>query len=393
MESFEFCTPTKFYFGKGVEKNTGKYLKDRDVKKVLLVQYGTGRQGEIDLYNTVVKSLDEAGIEHVLFEGIKPNPIYETCEVGKNLARKEGVDFILALGGGSVIDTCKYISIAFYHDGDAYEDFYLKPGLPKKALPVGSITTIAGTGSEASNSSVVTKNGSKRSFNNDIIRPAVAILDPELTYTVPKFQTAAGGVDIMAHVHERYFTLDRNTFLTDGLCEAIFRTVIKYLPIAYNDPTNYEARASLLWASIIGHNESVGVGRAFPPRYGLAHTIQSEIGGKYDSNHGAGCACVTIGMMKYLYKRDIPRFERYFNQVWNLPIDTLDPENMILSGIKMQEDFYHSLGISTDIKDYGVKAEDLDDLIATTRRGPDGLISGMKLNDEDLRNIYHLMGV
>ncbi|MBR0230017.1 MAG: iron-containing alcohol dehydrogenase [Erysipelotrichaceae bacterium] len=298
----------------------------------------------------------------------------------------------MALGGGSVIDTCKYIAVAFHHDGDAWDDFYAKPGKPEKVLPVGSVTTLAGTGSEASNSSVVTKNGLKRSFNNDCIRPAIAIMNPELTYTLPPFQTAAGGVDIMAHVHERYFTLDRNTYLTDGLCEAIFRTIIKYLPIAVKDPTNYEARAEILWASIIGHNESVGVGRSFPERYGLAHTMQSEIGGRYDSNHGAGCACCTIGMMKYLYKRDIPRFERYFNQVWGLPIDPLDPETMILKGIKMQEDFYHSLGISTDVKDYGVKAEDLPALAATTRKGPDGLISGMKLTEEDIINIYKLMG-
>ncbi len=391
MNNFVFWAPTKFYFGKGVENNTGEYLKEFGATKVLLCHYGTGLDFEKVLVEKVEKSLNEAGIPYIDFQGIKPNPAWEKAEEGRKLVEKEGIDFILAVGGGSVIDTAKYIGLSAYYDGDAYEDFYLKGKKVLRTIPVGSITTLAGTGSEGSFSSVITKNGLKRSCNQEIIRPAIAIVNPELTYTLPAFQTAAGGVDIMAHVHERYFCADRETYLTDGLCEAIFRTIIKYLPIAVKDPTNYEARAEILWASIIAHNESVGVGRS-GDRYGLAHAIQSEIGGRYDSNHGAGCACATIGMMKYLYKRDIPRFERYFNQVWGIPIDPMDPEDMILRGIEMQRNFYLSLGIPMDVHAYGVKDEDIPSLVATVRRGPDGFIGGsMKLTEDDIVEIFKLM--
>ena len=391
MKNFEFWAPTKFYFGKGVDDHTGEYLKNFGVKKTLLVHYGTGMDFETKLVEKVIRSLEKAEIQWVDFQGIKPNPIYETCEDGTSIAKKEQVDFILAIGGGSVLDTAKYISIAYYHEGDTWDDFYAKPNPVQKALPVGSITTIAGTGSEASSSSVVTKGILKRSCNDDQIRPKIAILNPELTYTLPPFQTACGAVDIMAHVHERYFTYEGDHYLMDNLAEAIFRTVIKYLPVALKDPTNYEARAQLLWASIIGHNESVGLGRG-NDRYGLAHAIQSEIGGRYDSAHGAGCALATLGMMKYLYKRDIPRFERYFNQVWGIPLDPMDTENMILRGIAVQEQFYKDCNIPTHYADLGVKEEDIPSLAASVRKGPDGFIGGsMRLTEEDIIEIYKLM--
>lgn len=389
MKNFVFWTPTKFYFGKGEDKNVGKYLKEYGAKKVMLFHYGAPYEQK--LIDSTIASLKEAGLEYIDFCGIEPNPHYEKAEEGAKICKAENVDFLLAVGGGSVIDTAKYVSIAALYQGDTYEDFYLHVNPIKETLPLGVIATIAGTGAEASNSSVITKGNLKRSCNQDIIRPKIAILNPELTYTVPAFQTASGAVDIMAHVHERYFTTDRDTYLTDGLCEAIFRTVIKYLPIALKEPDNYEARASLLWASIIGHNESVGVGRDFADRYGLAHAIQSEIGGKYNSIHGAGCALATLGMMKYCYKFDMDRFERYFNQVWGIPIDPLDREGMILRGIKMQEDFYVSCGIPVHYADYGVKEEDIPELISTVRRGKDGTVSGLHLTDKDLEEIFKLM--
>ena len=389
MNNFFFYTPTKFYFGKGEDKNVGKYVKEFGAKKVMIFRYGAPY--EKALIDQSINALKDEDIECVDFCGIEPNPHLEKANEAVEICKNENIDFLLAVGGGSVIDTAKYVSIAAKYDGDAYEDFYLHVNPIKETLPLGVIATIAGTGAEASNSSVISKGKLKRSCNQDIIRPKMAILNPELTYTVPAFQTASGAVDIMAHVHERYFTTDRNTYLTDGLCEAIFRTVIKYLPIALKEPTNYEARASLLWASIIGHNESVGVGRDFKDRYGLAHTIQSEIGGKYNSIHGAGCALTTLGMMKYCYKYDLDRFERYFNQVWGIPLDPLDREGMILRGIKMQEDFYIECGIPVHYADYGVKEEDIPELISTIRRGPDGTISGLHLTDEDMIEIFKLM--
>ena len=213
-------------------------------------------------------------------------------------------------------------------------------------------------------------------------------MNPELSFTLPPFQTASGAVDIMAHVHERYFTRDEDNYLTDNLGEAVFRTVIKYLPIALREPDNYNARAHLLWASVLAHNDICGVGRVVD---GAVHGIQSEIGGMYDSAHGAGVACVTPGWMKYVYKEDPRRFIRYFTQVWGMENDPYDPDGMILAGIERQKDFYRSVGIPVHYAQLGVKKEDIPTLATTVRRGPDGLAGNFKkLTTQDIINIYAL---
>lgn len=397
MQNFMLYTPTKIFFGKGEENNVGKYLQEYGVKKAMVLHYGTGLPFETELVERIFVSLSGAGIEYVDFADIKPNPTAERAEEGKELCIKENVDFLLPVGGGSVIDTAKYIAVAVKYPGNVWEDYFMKGMSPSNtvvganeitAMPVGAIPTIAGTGSECSNSAVITHGGLKRSIISDKVRPVFALMNPELSYTLPAYPTACGAVDIMAHAHERYFTREPDNYLTDNLGEAIFRTVIKFLPIVLKEPDNYEARAQLLWASVIAHNDSCGVGRTVD---GAVHSLQSEIGGRYDSAHGAGVACMTIGWMKYVYKADMRRFVRYFHEVWGLENDPYDPEGMILKGIEKQKQFYESVGIPVHYAELGVKEEDIPSLAATVRRGKDGKAGNfVKLDTEDIINIYQL---
>lgn len=388
MQNFMFYSPTRFIFGKGEENNVGKYVAEYGATKVMVLHYGTDFDFEVSLINRVFDSLKQAGIEYVDFKDIKPNPAISRANEGAEIVKEQGIDFLLPVGGGSVIDTAKYIAVAALTDENIWDTYFLKKTPVKKALPVGALPTIAGTGSEGSMSCVITNGVLKRSLNDDKLRPVFALMNPELSYTLPAFQTASGAVDIMAHVHERYFTLGAENYLTDNLGESVFRTVIKYLPIALKDPTNYNARAQLLWASVLAHNDSCGVGRVVE---GTVHGIQSEIGGMYDSAHGAGVACVTPGWMKYVYKADIRRFTRYFNQVWGMEYDPYDPEGMVLEGIEKQKQFYVSVGIPVHYAELGVKEEDIPTLCSTVRRGPDGMAGNfMKLSTEDLIKIYDL---
>lgn len=390
MKSFQFYSPTKFYFGAGREKEVGDILASYGAKKVMLVHYGAGADYEIPIIDRVTASLKNAGIEYVDFTGVRANPSYDHSVEGVQIARDNNVDWLLPVGGGSVIDTAKFIAVGYYYDGDMWEHFFANRNSVEKALPVGAINTLPGTGSEASNSCVMGKGVLKRSLNDDMIRPTFSVMDPELAFTVPAFQTASASIDIIAHAHERYFTRTHENFLTDGLSESVIKTVIKYLPVALEDPTNYEARAELHWASILAHNDSCGVGRGDVD--GTVHGIESEIGGMYHSVHGAGCGCVTPAWMTYVYDADPSRFVRYFENVWGIENDPFDQDGMIEAGIKRLKDFYEAVGIPVHYADLGVKEEDIPTLCSTVRRGPDGMAGHFKkLDDQDLMNIYALM--
>ena len=390
MQDFQFYSPTRFVFGRGKENEAGEILSQAGATKVMLCHYGEGADYEKPIIERVVASLEKTGLAYVDFAGIQANPSADRSQEGVEIARAEGVDWMLPVGGGSVIDTAKYIAVGYYYEGDMWEDLYAGNGKVEKALPVCTINTLPGTGSEGSNSSVMGKGVLKRSLNDDMIRPKIAIMDPELAFTLPPFQTASAAVDIMAHAHERYFTITDDNFLTDGLGEAVIKTVIKYLPIALEDPTNYEARAQLHWASVLAHNDSCGVGRGFVD--GTVHGIESEIGGMYHSAHGAGCACVTPAWMSYVWSEHPSRFVRYFEKVWGVENDPFDQEGMIKEGIKRIKDFYVSVGIPVHYGELGVKEEDIPTLASTVRRGPDGMAGHFKkLSTEDIINIYALM--
>ncbi len=260
MENFNFYSPTEFVFGKGRAAEAGNFVKKYGGTKVL-IHYGGGSAVKSGLINTVKKSLDDAGIPYCELGGVKPNPRDTLVYKGIELCKKEGVDLILAVGGGSVIDSSKAIAIGVPYDGDFWDMYSGKP--VEKALPVATVLTIAAAGSEGSSSSVITKeNGMlKRGTNSDLTRPKFSVMDPALTQTLPAYQTACGATDIMAHVFERYFTNTTEVEITDRLCEAVLLTMVRETPRVIADPDNYDARANIMWAGMVAHNNLCGVGR------------------------------------------------------------------------------------------------------------------------------------
>ena len=262
MDNFNFYSPTEFVFGKGSEEKCGELVKKHGGTRIL-VHYGSGSVVKSGLLNRVTRSLEEAGLAHFELGGVVPNPRDTKVYEGIELCRKENIDFILSVGGGSTIDSSKAIAAGVCYDGDFW-DFYCGKTQIKKALPVGTVLTIAAAGSEGSPSSVITKeNGmEKRGTGSDLIRPKFSVLNPELTFTLPKYQTGCGATDIIAHVFERYFTTTKEVEITDRLCEAVLLTMIKETPRVIADPYNYDARANIMWAGMVAHNDIVGVGRA-----------------------------------------------------------------------------------------------------------------------------------
>lgn len=387
MENFDFYTPTRFIFGKEEENNVGRYIKEYGATKVMVLHYGTGMEFENKLMQRVFASLEKEGLAYVDFDNIKANPAYERAMEGADIVREKGVDFLLAVGGGSVIDTAKFIGIEVPNEGDTWQNQFIEGKIPEKIMPIATILTIAATGSEGSNSCVVTNGTVKKNFDHDILRPKFSIMNPELTYTVPVYQTASGAVDMFCHVHERYFTPSQEVELTDELCEAIFRTVIKNAPIAVKEPDNYEARAQLMWAGTLAHNNTCGVGR---DQDWAVHVMQAPVGGLYDTAHGAGCGVLTLGWMKYVYKHNIPRFVRYFTNVWDIADNPEDPESVILEGIKRQEEFYKALGMPTKGQEVGIKEEDIPTLVDAFLLGEGTIGSLAALTREDCINIFKL---
>jgi len=289
------------------------------------------------------------------------------------------------------MDSCKIMAVQLANpDVDAYEKYYVGNDLPAKAIPIGCIPTIAAAGSEGSNSSVVTKGSEKlkRALNVDCTRPVFALLNPELTSTCPPYQTAAGCVDIMAHVFERYFTNTPNVDLTDGFCEAILRTVIKHAPIVMADPNNYESRAQIQWASVLAHNNICGVDRQHD--WG-AHRIEHELSALYDATHGAGLAVIAPAWMKYVYKTNVARFVRYATEVWGIDNDPFNPEAIALEGIARTKAFFKSLGMPVTMAEVGAKKEDYDYLAKNSQRNPDGTLGNfVKMDTKEILGVFAL---
>lgn len=386
MINFEFYSPTRFFFGRDQHKNVGNILKEYSAKKVMVLHYGEAYEEK--LMEEIFEEIKKVGIDYVDFSGIKANPTYERAREGTEIVKRENVDFLLAVGGGSVIDTAKFIGVDALFDGDLWEYAYMNGQIAKETLPVGTILTIAATGSESSASSVITRGNLKKNMGGDLIRPTFSILNPELTYTLPPYQTASGIVDMIAHLHERYFTRADHNDLTDYLSEAVFKTIIKNAPVVMKDPQNYEARAALMWSGTIAHNETCGVGRI--PDLAV-HLIQHPISAFFNSAHGAGCGVITLGWMKYVYKTDMPRFVRYFTRVWGVENDEFDPESVILQGIKKQEAFYRSIGMPVTLEEVGMHEEDIDRIAETVDVFPHGKTGNFVMLDrEDVKNIYRL---
>ena len=387
MEQFHFYSPTEFVFGKGMESEAGKMVKKYGGSKAL-VHYGSQSAVKSGLLDRVIASLKAEGIEAMTLGGVKPNPRDTLVREGIELCRAEGIDFILAVGGGSVIDSSKAISAGFYYDGDFW-DLYEKKSPLTKTIPVGTVLTIAAAGSEGSGSSVITKEDGmlKRCLTSDLYRPKFSILNPELTYTLPAYQTACGITDIMAHIFERYFTTSTDVECTDRLCEALLLTMIKEGPVAVKNPTDYGARANIMWAGTVAHNDIVGSGRN---QDWNSHALEHELSGLYDCAHGAGLAVIMPAWMEYVYPANVMRFCEVATRVWGIQMDFEHPENTAMAGIKAFKKFLSGIGMPVSFKEIGAKKEDIPTLVEKLGIG-DGTRAGFKtLNKADVTAIYEL---
>ena len=385
MLDFNFYSPTEFVFGKGRESECGELVRKYGGSKVL-IHYGGGSAVKSGLIDRVKASLTKSGVGFAELGGVRPNPRDTLVYKGIELVKSEGIDFILAVGGGSTIDSAKAIAIGSVYDGDFWDFYSGKAGI-EKALPVGTVLTIAAAGSEGSGNSVITKEDGmlKRGTGSDLIRPKFSVLDPALTQTLPAYQTACGATDIMAHVFERYFTNTKEVEITDRLCEAVLLTMVKETPRVIKDPDNYEARANIMWAGMVAHNNIVGVGRA---QDWNSHGLEHELSGLYDVAHGAGLAVIMPAWMEYVHNHDVMRFCQMATRVFGCNMNFADPEATALEGIKAFRSFLHSIGMPINFTELGAKEEDIPTLIDKLGIG-DGKRAGfMELDRNDVESIY-----
>lgn len=388
MNNFTFFSPTYFVFGKGEESRAGHCVKRFGGTKVL-IHYGGGSVKRSGLLDRVMESLDKEGIEYIELGGVKPNPRSGLVYEGINLCKDKGVDFILAVGGGSAIDSAKAIAAGAKYDGDFW-DFYEGKAKIEDAIKVGTILTIAAAGSEGSGDTVITKEEGmyKRGASGEALRPVFSILNPELTQTLPPYQTACGVTDIMAHVFERYFTNTPNVEITDRLCEGVLLTMVKEAPKVIKNPDDYEARANIMWAGMVAHNNLVGVGRE---QDWSSHDMEHELSALYDVAHGAGLAVMFPAWMKYVMHHDINRFAQLAVRLWNVPMDFSNPEATALEGIYCLERFLTSIGMPINFRQLGAKEEDIPEMVEKIGLGAEGRLgSFVPLTSEDIEKIYRL---
>lgn len=388
MENFQYYTPTKIIFGRGAEEQTGQLAAEQGCKKVL-VHYGGGSVVRSGLLERIYRSLDAAGISYVSLGGVVPNPRLSLVYEGIRLARKEQVDFILAVGGGSVIDSAKAIGYGVANEGDVW-DFYEKRRTAKACLPIGVVLTIAAAGSEMSDSSVITKEEGwlKRGYSSNYARARFAVMNPELTMTLPKYQTASGCVDIMMHTMERYFNRSENMEMTDGISEHLLRTVMKNAKILMNEPDNYQARAEMMWAGSLSHNGLTGCGTGGGDW--ASHQLEHELGGMFDVAHGAGLAAVWGSWARYVMDAAPERFAKFAVNVMGV-----EPEAEKLKtaqkGIEAMEDFYRALDMPVCIGDMGIELteEQMRELAEKCSHFGKRTIGCIKkLDQEDMYQIY-----
>jgi alcohol dehydrogenase YqhD (iron-dependent ADH family) len=386
VRNFVFQNKTKIIFGRDTEEKVGKEIKRLGKQKVLF-HYGGGSIKRFGLYDKVVKHLKQEGIEFVELGGVKPNPSLRLVKEGINLCEKEKVDFILAVGGGSVIDSSKAIAAGVPYEGDVW-DFYDNKAQIKEALPLGVILTLPAAGSEASDSSVITNEERKlkRGTGSPLIRPTFSILNPEITFTLPPYQTAAGITDMMAHIMERYFTQERNVDLTDHMCEAVLKTIIKNAPLVLENPEDYNARAEIMWAGTLAHNGLLDTGRLGD--WGT-HMIEHELSALYDLTHGAGLAIIFPAWIRYVYKAYPEKMLRFFHNVFDVEAVFDDPHYMIEEGLKRLKNFYRSIGMPVSLKDAGIKDNRFEEMAEKcTVFGP--VSNFVKLEKSDVIEIYKL---
>ena len=355
----------------------------------VLIHYGSGSVVRSGLLDRVKKSLEAEGISYAELGGVKPNPRDVLVYEGIELCRKEGIDFILAVGGGSTIDSSKAIAVGVPYDGDFW-DFYCGKAEIKAALPVATVLTIAAAGSEGSGDSVVTREDGmlKRGAGSEYMRPKFSIMNPELTCTLPPYQTACGATDIMAHVFERYFTNTKEVEITDRLCEAVLMTMVKETPRVIENPDNYEARANIMWAGMVAHNGIVGAGRS---QDWNSHGIEHELSGLYDCAHGAGLAVIMPSWMEFVMNHNVMRFAQMATRVFGVPMNFEDPSDTARKGIKAFRTFLKSIGMPINFTELGAKEEDIPILVEKFGLGENGRTGGfVSLSSADVAEIYRI---
>jgi alcohol dehydrogenase YqhD (iron-dependent ADH family) len=392
MTNFDLYIPTRIYFGKGEEQRVGELVKGTGSKKVLL-HYGSQSIKKSGLYGKVVASLKAAGVDFVELGGVVPNPRLSLVKEGIALAKKEGVDFILAVGGGSAIDSAKAIAIGFYYDGDVWEVYEQKKAI-EKALPVATVLTIPAAGSESSESTVISNEEKqmKLGYSSNLVRPVFSIMNPELFFTLPKNQIANGVADMMSHIFERYFTNTKNVDLTDALCEATLKTIIKNALIVSKTPSNYEAWCEVGFGGALAHNSLLGMGRA---QDWACHGMEHELSAIYDVAHGAGLAVLTPNWMKYVYKDNIAMFLQFAVKVMGVDGSYRDPDSVILEAIDKLSAFFRAMGLPQTLTELGIEEKNFE-LMAKKATGvaygrDERPLGGLKkLGWQDVLNIYKL---
>ncbi len=392
MNAFRFYAPTLFEFGEGAEKKTGDLVKQFGGSRVLLV-YGGGSIKKNGAYQGVTDSLKQAGIEWLELSGIQPNPRSGKVYEGIEICRKENRDFILAVGGGSAIDTAKAIGMGVLYDGDFWDLFAGKAPI-EKTLPVGTVLTISAAGSEGSDSIVITQENGGLKWGiprTDVVRPKFSILNPAFTCTLPAFQTACGACDMMIHIIERYFTNTPDVDLTDRLSEALLKTIHDSALRAIKNPDDISARANLMWAGMLAHNNSVGIGRV---QDWACHQIEHELSAFYDVAHGAGLAVVVPAWMEYVMNHDIMRFARFAVNVFGCEMDFAYPERTARKGIHRLRGFFRHLGLPSNFAelDKNIKLSDIPAIIEHRKQKPNAFPFGnfVKIDEKGMEEILRL---
>lgn len=390
MKNFVYQLPTKFLFGRGAENEVGREVRALGGTKVL-IHYGGGSAVRSGLIDRVKKALDAENIGYVELGGVQPNPRDTMVYKGIALARREGVDFVLAVGGGSSIDSSKAIAHGLQYDGDFW-DFFCGKAKPEKTTPLGVVLTMSAAGSESSNSCVITQESTrtKRGLRSELNRPRFAAMNPELAMTLPPYQIACGATDILAHIMERYFTCETEVDLTDRLCEGAMQAVIRAAKIAVKTPDSYDAQAQLMWGSTIAHNETLGVGRVSD--FG-SHQIEHELSALYDVPHGAGLAVVFPAWMRYQLLKNPMRFAQFAVRVYGCSMDFEHPERTALAGVEAHEAFLREIGMPVTLHELGARTEDIPALAAKTKKtNLETMTTGgaFPMTTQDIEAILHL---
>lgn len=390
MLNFDYANKTRIIFGKGTHKQAGEIIKPY-ARKVMLI-YGGESVKRTGVYFDVVNSLKESGVVFTELGGVVPNPRITKVYEGLKKIKSENVDFLLALGGGSVIDTAKAVAMGAYYDGDAW-DIYEKHIMVGKAMPLGVVLTIPAAGSETSNSSVLSNEEKemKRGCTNNLTRPVFSIINPEIFFTLPKNQISNGIADMMSHIFERYFTYTESTDLIDGICETVLKTIIKNAQKVYDDPTDYDAWCQIGLGGTIAHNDLLGVGRA---QDWACHAMEHELSARYDIAHGAGLAILTPAWMKYVYKSNRSMFLQFAVNVMGMAGDFRKPESLIVDAIERLSFFYARIGLPQKMSGLGIDEADFEVMAKRATRaayGEEKPIGGVqKLTWQDVKSIFEL---